>query len=187
MADHYTAGVDYQIISDYPPSHVPEGKIEVIAFFWYGDPHGKVFEAELDSWSQQQPTTVLLERVPVAFNRNFVSQQKLYYALAALGEENRLHRKVSEAIQVEGNSLFTPEAQAAWVAAQGVDRDNFLSALNSSESAMKVQRAAQQANRYGIQSVPSVVVQGQYRTSLATTQSIEGTINVLDFLVAKAN
>lgn len=180
------AGVDYQVISTSAPSYVPAGKIEVLDFFWYAGPQDYALEPKLTTWIRSQNPDVVFKRVPVAFNANFASQQRLFHALDTLGYADQLAFKIFEEIQVKKNNLLTPQAQANFVAAQGVDRQKFLSAYNASKNIEDVQRDNRLINTYGIQSVPTFIVQGQYKTSIAMTQSIEGTIAILDFLISKA-
>ncbi|KFH73390.1 thiol:disulfide interchange protein DsbA [Podila verticillata NRRL 6337] len=180
------AGVDYQVISTSAPSYVPAGKIEVLDFFWYASPQDYALEPKLAAWAKSQNPDVIFKRVPVAFNANFAPQQRLFHALDTLGYADQLALKIFEEIQVKRNNLLTPQAQANFVAEQGVDRQKFLSAYNSFANAAGVRQDNRLVNQYLIQSVPSFVVQGQYKTSVALTQSIEGTIAVLDFLVSKA-
>ncbi len=180
------AGADYQIVSNSAPSHIPAGKIEVLEFFWYSSPHDYALEPKLATWVRSQNPDIIFKRVPVAFSPNFVPQQRLYHALETLGYSDQTMIKIFEEIQTKRNTLLTPQAQADFVVTQGIDRQKFLSAYNSFKIASDVQRDNQWVNQYGIQSIPTLVVQGQYKTSPAMTQSLDGTIQVLDFLVSKA-
>ncbi len=103
-----------------------------------------------------------------------------------MGAVDQMTLKVFEEIQVKRNRLLTPLAQADFVATQGIDRQKFLSAYNSFKTAAEVQKDNTLTIQYGIQSVPTLVVQGQYKTSPAMTQGLDGAIQVLDFLVSKA-
>ncbi len=180
------AGTDYEVLRTSASSAIPAGKIEVLEFFWYSSPHDYALEPKLADWIRNQGSDVIFKRVPVAFGPNFEPQQRLYHSLDILGAVDQMTLKVFEEIQVKRNRLLTPQAQANFVATQGIDRQKFLSAYNSFKTAAEVQKDNKLTSQYGIQGVPALVVQGQYITSPAMTQSLDGLIQVLDFLVSKA-
>src|SRR5574343_585811 len=92
------AGRDYQKVEPFAPVGAPAGKVEVVEFFWYSCPHCNAFEPLLEQWVKALPKDVAFRRVPVAFRDDFVPQQRLYYALEALGQLDKLHAKVFQAI-----------------------------------------------------------------------------------------
>ena len=94
-------GVHYVRLAEPAPAG-PAGKIEVIEFFWYECPHCNAFEPALEAWTKQQGDDVAFRRVPVWFREEpFTAQQRLFYALEALGALPTLHRKVFYAIHGE--------------------------------------------------------------------------------------
>ena len=125
------------------PLDTPAGKIEVIEFFWYSCPHCNAFEPALDAWVKRAPKDVVVKRVPVAFRDDFGPQQRLYFALEAMGLVDKLHAKVFYAIHVERQRLDQPEAIFEWIAKQGVDKAKFTDQFNSFSAASKVKRAVQ--------------------------------------------
>jgi len=64
---------------------------------------------------------VVVQRVPVGFNASFIPQQKLYYALLAMGKLDEVHTKVFQAIHVERDRLAKDEDIFAWISKQGLD------------------------------------------------------------------
>ena len=91
-------GGDYRTLDKRVAVEAPQGKIEVIEFFWYNCPHCNAFEPKLDAWTRKLPPDVVLKRVPVAFRDDFVPQQRLYYTLEAMGKLEELHAKVFNTI-----------------------------------------------------------------------------------------
>ncbi|MFD7169093.1 thiol:disulfide interchange protein DsbA/DsbL [Streptomyces violascens] len=182
MAGTPVAGKDYEVLKAPQPVSAPPGKVEVIAFFWYGDPRSAELEPLVDSWSRQH-TTAVLKRIPVAFRDDFVPHAKMFYALSALGLLDALHLKVYPAIHREKNNLLTPQAQADWLAGQGVDKKKYLDAYNSFSVQAQTKQAAELLKSYNIDGVPTLVVRGKYKTGPAYTNSLEGTTAVLDHLV----
>lgn len=176
------AGRDYVVIQP-PLRQLGASKIEVIEFFWYGCPHCHRFEPMLEAWVQQLPADVSFRRVPVAFRDAFVVHQRIYYALEALGRVEDLHRKVFFAIHTEKNPLNTEAAAADFVAAQGVDRAQFVEAYRSGGVETKALHARQLSDRYKIDGVPTLGVAGRYWTSGGLTGSLERSLQVADHLI----
>ncbi len=186
-----TEGVNYVRLADAVPA-AAAGKIEVIEFFWYECPHCNAFEPALDAWAKKAPDDVAFRRVPVWFREEpFTVQQRLFYALEALGLVPTLHRKVFQAIHVEHVRMRTPEDLAAFALKNGVDPVKFIAACNAFSVQSKSQQARQTASAYKIDAVPAMGVQGRYYTNgnLANAGLPAGSVDrmlvVVDALIAK--
>ena len=180
-----TAGKDYTVLKTPQPLDVPAGKIEVIEFMWYGCPHCNEFDPYLEKWLATKPADVVFKRVPVAFRDDFIPHSKLLYALRALGLEQKLPPVVFHEIHVNKNYLLTPQDQAKFLATQGVDPTKFMDAYNSFSTQSELTRDKALLQAYNIDGVPTLAVQGKYETGPAATDSLPGTIQVLDYLVAQ--
>jgi len=178
------AGVDYLVLDKRVLVEAPAGKIEVVEFFWYNCPHCHAFEPAFDAWSKKVPKDVVVRRVPIAFRDDFAPQQRLYYALEAMGLVDKLHAKVFAAIHVEKKELVKGEAIADWLAKQGVDKAKFLEQYNSFSVATKASRATQLQNAYKIDGVPALGVAGRYWTDGVMAKSMERALQVVEHLVA---
>lgn len=165
---------------------VPPGKIEVIEFFWYGCPHCNAFEPALDAWAKKLPPDVAFRRVPVAFrDEPFVSHQKIFYALDAMGLIPTLHRKVFYAIHGERQKLDKPADIQAFMQKNGVDGAKFMETFNSFSVQTKARQAAKLAADYKIDGVPAIGVQGRYFTSGALAGSTDAALVVADHLIQR--
>jgi thiol:disulfide interchange protein DsbA len=178
------AGTDYTVLPTAQPVDT-SGKIEVIEFMWYGCPHCNEFDPYLEAWIKKQAPDVIFKRVPVAFRDDFIPHSKMYHALDALGLADKLTPAVFNEIHVKKNYLLTPEAQATFLATLGVDKKKYLDAYNSFSTQSNLQRDTKLLQDYKIDGVPTIAVQGKYETGPATTNSLPGTIQVLDFLVGQ--
>jgi thiol:disulfide interchange protein DsbA len=178
------AGTDYTVLQAAQPVDA-KGKIEVIEFMWYGCPHCNEFDPYLEAWVKKQGPDVVFKRVPVAFRDDFIPHSKMYHALDALGLADKLTPAVFNEIHVKKNYLLTPEAQATFLATQGVDKKKYLDAYNSFSTQSDLQRDTKLMQDYKIDGVPTLAIQGKYETGPATTNSLPGTIQVLDFLIAQ--
>jgi thiol:disulfide interchange protein DsbA len=178
------AGTDYTVLQAAQPVDA-QGKIEVIEFMWYGCPPCNEFDPYLEAWVKKQGPDVVFKRVPVAFRDDFIPHSKMYHALDALGLADKLTPAVFNEIHVKKNYLLTPEAQATFLATQGVDKKKYLDAYNSFSTQSDLQRDTKLMQDYKIDGVPTLAIQGKYETGPATTNSLPGTIQVLDFLIAQ--
>jgi protein dithiol oxidoreductase (disulfide-forming) len=179
-------GKDYTVLASPQPVDAPAGKVEVIEFMWYGCPHCNEFEPYIEKWKSQQGPDVVFKRVPVAFRDDFNPHSKMLLALDVLGLTDKLTPMIFHEIHVNKDYLLTPEAQADFLAKQGVDKKKYLDAYNSFSVQSNLKRVQQMIADYKIDGVPTLVVQGKYETGPSQTDSLPGTLQVLDYLVAQA-
>jgi thiol:disulfide interchange protein DsbA len=179
------AGADYLLVEKRAAVEAPAGKIEIVEFFWYSCPHCNAFEPAFEAWSKRVPKDLVVRRVPVAFQDSFVPQQRLYYALEAMGLLEKLHSKVFAAIHTEKQNLAKGDAIADWVAKQGVDKAKFLEQYNSFSVSTKVTRGTQLQNAYKVEGVPALGVAGRFYTDGSLAKSMDRALTVVDFLAAQ--
>jgi thiol:disulfide interchange protein DsbA len=163
----------------------PSDKVVVTEFFWYDCPHCAEFEPMFEAWAKKLPANVVVERVPVAFAPQFVPQQRLYYALKALGKVDALQGAIFNAIHNQHIALGTPDQMANWLAQHGVAKKAFLDAYNSFTVAAQAKQATQMVTDYQITGVPTLAVQGKYTTSAALPQvnNNQKVLEVVDYLI----
>ena len=167
-------------------SDAPEGKVEVIEFFWYSCGHCNEFEPVFANWLKSGASkNVAARRVPVAFNASFMPQQKLYYALEGMGKVDELHARVFRAIHVERQKLATDAAVMEWMAKQpGVDMKKFKEVFNSFSVANQVKKATQLQQDYDVEGVPAMGVAGLYYTDGGRAGSMPLVLRTVDYLTA---
>lgn len=179
----FKEGKEYLRLSKPAPTEAPEGKVEVVEFFWYSCPHCNAFEPTFAAWKQKVPSHITVRRVPVAFNASFVPQQKLFYALQSMDNFDALHVKVFHAIHVERNKLANDESIFDWVAKQGVDVAKFKDAYNSFNVASQVRKATALQQAYDVEGVPSMGVAGRYYTDGPRAGNMQNVLRVVEQLV----
>lgn len=178
------AGKTYVELATPVPVSEP-GKIEVVELFWYGCPHCYAFEPTINPWVEKLPSDVNFRRIPAMFGGPWDAHGQLFLTLEAMGVEHKVHNAVFNAIQKEGKRLTKPDEMADFVATQGVDKDKFLATFNSFAIQGQIKQAKELAQKYGVQGVPTMIVNGKYRFDLGTTGGPEQTLNVADQLIAK--
>jgi len=161
-----TAGKDYQVIT--PPQPTPPGKnVEVIEFFWYGCPHCAELQPALKEWLKKKPADVSFRSNPAAFNDGWTQLARTYYAIEVIGEQEKLHGEVFNAIhkskKLDPKALAKdPKSLFAWVGTQKVDVKKFTDAYNSFSVVSKTQRTIDTTAAYGVSGTPSVAIDGRY-------------------------
>ena len=179
------AGTDYLVLNSPQAIDSPAGKIEITEFFWYGCPHCNEFNPLLEAWLKRQAPDVVFKRVPVAFDDRFVPHSKMFHALDALGLAGKLTPVVFHEIHENHDYLMTEQAQADFLQKNGVDPQKYKAAYESFGTNSLLQRDAKLLTDYKIDAVPTLAIQGKYETSPAQTNSLPGTLQVLDYLVAQ--
>ncbi|MGH8619703.1 MAG: thiol:disulfide interchange protein DsbA/DsbL [Burkholderiales bacterium] len=159
-------GKDYKLVEPPQPTDAP-GKIEVIEFFWYGCPHCFALQPSLKAWLKKKPADVAYTRIPAVFSQSWVAHARLYYTLDALGEVDRLHDQVFNAIHLSKLRLADRDSMADWAAARGIDRQKFLDTFNSVAVENRTRRAIDTTKAYNLDGTPSIAIQGRYVTSPA--------------------
>ncbi len=178
-------GTHYQRLAQ-PIPMTSSGKVEVVEFFWYGCPHCFALEPVLEQWLTRLPPDVSFRRVPAGFTPQYEFHQKVFYALEAMGQLGNVHRKLFNAIHQEHRRMATEAEVSAFVAGLGVDGAKFVETMKSFSVLGKVRQARQLADAFGLDGVPTLGIQGRWRTSPSMAGSGEKTFQVVDYLIAQA-
>jgi thiol:disulfide interchange protein DsbA len=171
-----------------PPvaTSVPEGKVEVVEFFWYGCPHCYTMEPQLEAWLKKKPENVVFKRVPTPLNPSWTAHAEFFYAAEVLGVNEQLHKPLFVAMQVKKRKLYDKQSLIDFAVEQGVDRQKFTDAWNSFGVFVKVQQARKLGQRYGINGVPAIGIDGKYRTSGSLAGTYSKMFEIVDELIAQA-
>lgn len=177
--------IDFKPIS--PPQPTDSGsKIEVVEFFQYTCPHCAAFNPLLEKWRKTLPTDVQYRRNPIAWDDRNLPHVRIYFTLEALGKTDELQSKVYDAIHVGKKPLLKSEEIADLMAANGIDRKLWLDTYNSFSVGARAARAGQVWRAYKIDGTPMVAVDGKFMTAPSMVGSREGSLAVLDSLIARA-
>jgi thiol:disulfide interchange protein DsbA len=182
-------GVNYDPIVPAQPTNVSAGKIEVLEVFWLGCPHCYAFEPYVQTWLKTKPSYVEFVRVPVMWGPAHRAHAKLFYTLQALNRPD-LFERAFDAIQQQHQPLIaqseeeTLKVQEAFAQANGVNADDYAKAYNSFSVNSNLQRAEELTQRYQVQGVPLVVVNGKYSTDVAKAGGPQQLIQLIDDLAA---
>jgi thiol:disulfide interchange protein DsbA len=160
------------------------GKIEVVEFFWYECPHCYTLEPHLEPWLKQLPKDVEFRRVPAMFNQQWAVSGRVFYTLEAIGELERLHRPLFDAIHKGGLKITNMKQLQDWLERQKVDVAKFNAAFKSFAVESRLKRALELTMASKIDSVPQMMVNGRY---LVSADSAKGDmLLVVDALIKEA-
>ena len=124
-------------------------------------------------------------------NRLAALHAQIYYThetlarSGALANPDQFHLAVFQEYHQRGNRLTSEAAIQKLFERFGVSAADFDKAWNSFEVNQKMRIAGDLARRYNINSVPTVVVNGKYRTSASQVGSYERLFEVIDELTAR--
>lgn len=162
----------------------PDGRVEVIEFFWFGCPTCFRFEPILLAWDK--PDSISFKTVPAILNRASEFHAHAYYAMELLDLEEQLMQPFYDELHVKRNRVVNAEDFEEWASTQsGVDAAKLATTTHSFAAMTKVRQANLLAENYKISGVPTIVVGGKYRTSPAMADSFINTLEIVEFLVEK--
>ena len=181
-------GIEYKKISP-AQATITKNKIEVVELFWYGCPHCYHFEPNLNKWLSSKPNNVVFYRVPAIFNASWALHARAFYTAKTLGlfDSGKLefHEAFFEEIHKHKKRLDNKNVIRAFFVRFGVSAEDFNNTFDSFAVNTKVNRAASLSKRYQIEGVPSLIINGKYRTDGPMGGGREGMIKVLNFLIDK--
>ena len=176
-------GTDYRKVEPRQPTDSP-GKIEVIEFFSYACPHCNEFYPLVSTWQAKLPKNVVFRRVPVGFNRAaWINLARAYYALQASGDLDKLDGALFHGIHEERLQLFDEPSLTDWVGKSGGHAEQFAAAYSSFGVNNQTVQADQLAEKYGIEAVPTMAVNGEYQ---AMGKNLAEMLLNTDRLIARA-
>lgn len=160
-------------------------KVEVVEFFWYGCPHCFRFEPFVNDWKKTKPENVDFINAAPPLNPSWKVHSQAFYAAQVLGVLDQFHEPMFNAIHVDKKPMRKPKDIGKLADSLGLDGEKFLKTMKSFNVDAKIRQSLQMASAAGISSVPTVIINGKYRTSGAIAGSYPNLIKVLDALIVK--
>jgi thiol:disulfide interchange protein DsbA len=178
-------GREYERLTPTQPTSSSPDTVEVAEVFWYGCPHCYNFESFIEKWLLDKADYISFVRIPAVWNDRLRMHARAFYTEEVLGKTQEMHRALFDEIHVRHNMLDTEEALAEFFGRFGVDETEFKSAFDSFEVHTKLERAEELGRRYRITGVPTIIVNGKYKTSATMTGSYDNLLAVVDALAAR--
>ena len=183
-------GVNYDALTPAQPTNVGPGKVEVVEVFWLGCPHCYALEPFVEAWLKNKPSYIEFVRVPVMWGPAHRAHARLFYTLQALNRSD-LFEKAFDTIQQQHQPLIaqsgdeeTLKLQQGFAKENGISPEDYAKAYNSFTVNSNLQRAEQLTQRYQVQGVPLVVIDGKYTSDVAKAGGPGQLIQIIDDLAA---
>ncbi len=174
--DFVTIAADAKIRSD--------GRVDVMEFFWFGCPSCFRFEPVLLQWNI--PNEIKFSNVPAAMVDSWMFHAHAYYAMDLLKLKEALMQKFYDELHIKRRRINNADSFQKWASEQeGVDVPKLMQALHSFATKSKVAQAEALAKKYGVSSVPTLVVGHKYRTSPAMAGSDLRALEIVEYLVGR--
>lgn len=179
----FKEGTHYKKIVPAQPTSAAPGKVEVVEVFWYGCGHCFALDPAVESWrGKAKAPYVEFVRLPAMWNDTTRMHARVFYTAELLGKLEALHPLIFREIHVNSDPLNTVEKISAFFEQHGVSHEEFNKAFSSFAVESKLQRADFLNRRYRIQSVPTVVVNGKYTTSVSEAGNERDLFGLIDEL-----
>jgi thiol:disulfide interchange protein DsbA len=179
----FVAGKNYTVI-DKPVETSTGSKVEVRELFWYFCPHCFSVHPLLDNWLQTMDPSAQLVLQPAVFP-GWEYGASFYYVLEELGEVNRLHGPLFDAIHVQKLNFKTQQDFVTWLTLNGIDEGRANKVYESFAVKVAVNKAKANTYKYRITGVPAFIVNGKYIVNATSAGSEEKIFEVLDYLIQK--
>jgi len=174
-------GVDFHAIAPQPAQD--PGRIEVVEFFYYGCKWCYQAQPYVEEWLGRKPADVDFRYQPAIRNTRWLVLTKAFFVLQALGELPRLHTALYRAYHRDDVNVEDEAVLTGWALKQGIELKPFEQLLASDEVMAKVQRAREATYAYGVDSTPSMAVDGRFLTSSGMAGGVVQMMEVVEALV----
>lgn len=190
----------FRIDPPQPTSH--PGKIEVTEVFSYGCPACNAFHPTVDRIAKSLPANAVMNYLAASFrpDENWPMYQRAFYAAQALGVAEKAQDAMFDATWKTGEMATydlragKPKPRAAWPTIEdaakfyakfGVDPKEFVAVANSFTVNTQMKRADDLMKAYGVDSTPTMIVNGKYRFGPTTAGGATQAMELTQWLVAK--
>lgn len=180
----FEAGTHFEVLSPAQPTSSGPEYVEVAEFFMYSCIHCYNFEPYVQRWLEDKPDYIAFVRVPTVWNELVRLHGQAFYAAEALGKGEEMHAPFFREMHENRNYLQSQQALAEFFGRFGVDEDSLRSVFDSFAVHAKVRRADELARRYGVNSTPSIVVNGKYLTNASMAGGYDRLLELIDTLAA---
>jgi thiol:disulfide interchange protein DsbA len=197
----WVEGKNYFRIDPAQPTSHP-GKIEVTEVFSYGCPACNGFHSTAEQIAKSLPPGAVMNYLAASFrpDENWPMYQRAFYAAQALDLVGKTHDAMFDAVWKSGelstynlkssglkarSAWPTIEDAAKFYARYGVDPQEFVGVANSFTVNTKMKRADDLMKAYGVDSTPTMIVNGKYRFTAGSAGGYAQSIELTQWLVAK--
>lgn len=177
----FAQGQGYEVLEKPMPTGDPS-RVEVLEFFWFGCPHCFAFEPAINAWKDSKPDYVDFVREAPPLNPSWEQHSRTFYAAQALGITDGMFDQTFDNIHKNKRPMRDPKKIAKYIESLdlGVSADDFRKAMQSFAVETALKRSVVRAQQAGIRSVPTIVINGKYRTGNTIAGGHQGIIDAIN-------
>jgi thiol:disulfide interchange protein DsbA len=170
-----------------PTTRGPANQVEVVYFFWYGSDLSWKIDRQLRQWAVTQPYPVRLAPSPAILGDSpyQVLGARIFFTLVELQREPDLGPLFFDAVQTKQVDMTNPQDLVDWFETHGVKRKQFLDTINSNRVKASTLGVYRTMRDYKVQSVPTIVLDGEYNIRATLKTSPERVAAVAEFMAEK--
>jgi len=162
-------------------------QVKVVEFFNFACPHCYNLEPHITQWSKKDKADyITFSYVPAFWNDLFKNTAKAFYVAEALDKLDTLKTPIFEAIHKKGVDFTSVANIKAVFVENGVDAKEFDKQFNSFFVSQRMSMANKLFAQYKLRSVPAIVVDGTWRTSVQDAGSTKALFEIIEELAEKA-
>lgn len=183
----FIEGKHYVKISPAMQTDAPQGKVEVLELMWLGCPHCYTLEPHMLKYKKNHPKYVDFKQIPAMLNPSWANDAKTFYLADILDPtgEKELITQLFQAIHDQRRRLRSPDSVLRIFKQFGYTEEQVNNVQNSMAFKAKLKRASEIGHSSQAQSVPAVVINGKYRTSVYMSGSEKKLFEIIDMLTKK--
>ncbi len=180
----YEEDVDYERLGQPQPTKNKD-KIEVIEFFWYGCPHCNNFEPYIQRWKKGLASDVEFIQTPAIFRPEWEIHARVFYTAQMLKVLDKIHPAMFNAMHNARLPMSNEEQVMKLFVDNGVSEEDFKRIFKSFAVESKVRKAKSLHRSYGVNSVPTLIINGKYRTNAGLAGNNVNVLKVADYLISE--
>ena len=182
--ERFQAGMHYRVLEQPLVTAVPEGSIEVREFFSYACTYCNQFYPLMNQYMASAASDVVLVHQPMIFRADWEPLARAYLVQQVLDIDAGVHDAMFVAIHEENRRFRSEEDLWAFIAERGgVSESSVGDAWSGFEVETLLRRNEQLARQVGVTGTPSLLVNGRYYVDGRMVGSLDGILQVVDFLV----
>lgn len=179
----WVEGVHYDLVET-PDQPRADGKIEVIEAFWYACPTCYNLEPLIERWLETKPDDVVFVRIHASLSPEWRIPARAFYAAESLGVLDQVHQPLYDAIHIGRNALNDVDTLARIFEANAdVAPEAFRAAYSSFGVDRRMRQGDQRVRQFRITGVPTLIINGKYRTTASRARGYRETIQLIDYLI----
>lgn len=189
IPSRWKVDVNYAVVDPAQATNADPGQVEVIEFLWLGCPHCYELNPFIESWKKKKPAYISFRQEHVTWDAQRLPHARLFYTLRAMGAGDDIIVKAFDEIHRKGNYLManrpaeTMKMQLEFVLANGLDGAKFQREYEGFAVNTSINRADTLVRQYRVNSVPTFIVNGKYRTDVTMAGNPEKLLELIDDLV----